>query len=254
MTIDWFTVIAQAVNFLVLLWLMKRFLYKPVLHAIDQREKGIAEELSKAETQKGEAQKQKEEYDQKKEDLNRQSAVFLKKAQEDGQAERQRLLEEARDAAEVLSTKRHEALVMEEKSLRNEVNQRIQKEALAIARKVLKDLAGASLEEQMVGVFTQCLGNLDDMEIKTLTTALKTQPGKITLRTAFDISRELQITIEDSIQKIVQRKPEVNFEAVPELISGIELSVNGQKMSWSVADYLSSLSEGFEDLLKVKVR
>jgi len=42
MLIDWFTVGAQALNFLILVWLMKRFLYKPVLHAIDEREMRIA--------------------------------------------------------------------------------------------------------------------------------------------------------------------------------------------------------------------
>ena len=46
MLIDWFTVGAQALNFLILVWLMKRFLYKPILTAIDTREKRIAAELA----------------------------------------------------------------------------------------------------------------------------------------------------------------------------------------------------------------
>ena len=48
MLIDWFTVAAQALNFLILVWLMKRFLYKPILNAIDAREKLIAKELADA--------------------------------------------------------------------------------------------------------------------------------------------------------------------------------------------------------------
>ena len=46
MLINWFTVCAQAINFLILVWLLKRFLYKPILHAIDEREKGIAAQLA----------------------------------------------------------------------------------------------------------------------------------------------------------------------------------------------------------------
>jgi len=38
MLIDWFTVVAQVINFLILVWLMKRFLYKPILNAIAARE------------------------------------------------------------------------------------------------------------------------------------------------------------------------------------------------------------------------
>ncbi|NLX99005.1 MAG: hypothetical protein GXY83_22905 [Rhodopirellula sp.] len=37
MPIDWFTVAAQVVNFLILVWLLKRFLYKPILHAIARK-------------------------------------------------------------------------------------------------------------------------------------------------------------------------------------------------------------------------
>ena len=55
MLIDWFTVGAQALNFLILVWLLKRFLYKPILHAIDEREKRIAKELADADAKKAEA-------------------------------------------------------------------------------------------------------------------------------------------------------------------------------------------------------
>ena len=48
MLIDWFTVGAQLLNFLILVWLLKRFLYKPILGAIDIRERRIAAELADA--------------------------------------------------------------------------------------------------------------------------------------------------------------------------------------------------------------
>jgi F-type H+-transporting ATPase subunit b len=57
MLIDWFTVGAQVVNFLILVWLMKRFLYKPILHAIDAREKRIAKELADADAKRPKAKR-----------------------------------------------------------------------------------------------------------------------------------------------------------------------------------------------------
>ena len=65
MLTDWFTIVAQALNFLILVWLMKRFLYKPILHAIDEREKRIATELANADAKKAEAQKEHDEFQQK---------------------------------------------------------------------------------------------------------------------------------------------------------------------------------------------
>ena len=45
MSVDWITVIAQIVNFLVLIWLLKKFLYRPILDGIDAREAEITERM-----------------------------------------------------------------------------------------------------------------------------------------------------------------------------------------------------------------
>lgn len=65
MLFDWFTVGAQVLNFLVLVWLMKRFLYKPVLDAIDAREKRIAQSLADAALKDAAAQKERDEFQAK---------------------------------------------------------------------------------------------------------------------------------------------------------------------------------------------
>lgn len=254
MSIDWFTVLAQAINFIVLLWLMKHFLYKPILHAIDKREKRIAEELANAETIKAVAERQKEEYALKTEDLNRQSTAFLKKAQDEGHSEKLRLLEEARNTADALSRKRKESLVAEDKNLREAVSRRIQDEVIAITRKVLADLAGTSLEERVVEVFVQRMHDLDASKEMAVTSALKKEPGTVTVGTALDITPALRTAIETSIKEIVGTQTKILFEGAPDLISGIEFGFNGQKVAWNVADYLSSIEESLDDLLKEKAR
>ena len=72
MLIDWFTVGAQALNFIILVWLLRRFLYKPILNAVDAREKLIARELADAEGKKAEAQKERDAFEHKNEEFNRQ--------------------------------------------------------------------------------------------------------------------------------------------------------------------------------------
>ncbi len=253
MKIDWFTIVAQAVNFLVLLWLMKRFLYKPILKAIDEREKRIAEELSAAVIKKNAALEMKADYDRKNDELDRQSAAFLKKAQDESNAEKSRLLKDAREAADAVSKKRQESLVVEETALRESVSRKIQSEVLAITRKVLADLAEVSLEEQVVGVFIQHLRDLDTSQKTAMISAFEKEQGPTTVRTAFDISPVLRNTIETSIKEILGPQMTISFESTPDLISGIELAVNGQKVTWNVADYLSSIEESFDDLLKEKV-
>ncbi len=48
MSIDWITVVAQLLNFLVLVWLLKRFLYRPILDGIDAREVEISTRMAEA--------------------------------------------------------------------------------------------------------------------------------------------------------------------------------------------------------------
>ena len=73
MLIDWFTVGAQLLNFVILVWLMKRFLYQPVLDAIAAREQKIAAELADAAATKAEAHQQHDEF-QKKNQISTNSA------------------------------------------------------------------------------------------------------------------------------------------------------------------------------------
>ena len=173
MLIDWFTVGAQALNFLILVWLMKRFLYRPILHAIDAREKLIAGELADAAGKKAEAQKEHCEFQHKNEEFDRQRAALLSKATDEAKTERQRLLDEARKSADALTAKRREALRNEALDLNQALRRQTQQEVFAITRKALTDLATTSLEERMGEVFDRRLRELDDKAKSVLREALK---------------------------------------------------------------------------------
>ncbi len=250
MTIDWFTVVAQALNFLILLWLMKRFLYKPILKAIDEREKLIGETLEKGEAAKTDAQKQKEEYDLKTRDLDRQRGDFLKQAQDEGNSEKKRLLQEARSEADEFSEKRRDSLIVEETALRKTVRDRMESEVLSVTRKILQDIAEASLEEQIVAVFTRRLRDMSASQKEAMVTALKKESTTVTIRTAFETSPELRSSIEAALKEILETQSKVAFESKSDLIGGIELVFDGHKIAWNIADYLSSLKEDFSDLIK----
>ena len=252
MLIDWFTVGAQALNFLILVWLMKRFLYKPILHAIDEREKRVATELANADKKKAEAQKESDEFKHKNEEFDQQRAALLRKATEEAKAERQRLLDEARKAADALSAKRQETLRNEEHNLHRAISRRTQHEVFAIARKALTDLATTSLEERMGEVFTRRLREMDGHAKSDLAKVLKTASDPALVRSAFDLPAEQRAAIQNALNEAFSAEIHIRFETAPDLISGIELTTNGQKVAWSIADYLTSLKKAVDDLLKEK--
>jgi F-type H+-transporting ATPase subunit b len=250
MLIDWFTVAAQAINFLILVWLMKRFLYKPVLNAIDAREKRIATELANADAKQAEAQKEHDEFQQKNAEFDQQRAALLSKATGEAQAERQRLLDEARKAALAASSKRQEALVAEEQDLHQAISRRTQQEVFAIARKALSDLATVSLEERLGEVFTRRLREMNGQTKAALGEALRTSSDPGIVRSTFDLPADQRAAIQNALNETFSAAVRVRFETAPELIGGIELTANGQKVAWSIADYLASMENGVAELLK----
>jgi F-type H+-transporting ATPase subunit b len=247
--IDWFTVGAQALNFVILVWLMKRFLYKPILHAIDAREKRIAGELADAAAKKAEARKERDEFQHKNEEFDEQRAALLSKATDEAGAERQRLLNEARKAADTLSAKRQDALKSDAHHLSRAITRRTQQEVFAIARKALTDLATTSLEERMGEVFTRRLRQMDGPAKEGLANALRTASAPAIVRSAFDMPVEQRSTIQNALNEAFSADIHVRFETAPDLVSGIELTTNGHKVAWSIADYLASLEKGVGELL-----
>ncbi|MFC1766560.1 F0F1 ATP synthase subunit B [Planctomycetota bacterium] len=254
MLIDWFTVVAQALNFLILVWLMKRFLYKPILHAIDARETRIAKELADADQKKAEAQKERDEFQHKNEVFDEQRATLLTQATDEAQTERQRLLDEARQAAATLHEKRQETLRNDAHSLNQSIYNRTQQEVFSIARKALSDLAGTSLEARLAEVFTRRLQDMDSPVKTGLAEALKTASDPAIVRSAFDLPVEQRATIQNAINETFSANIRIRFETSPDLISGIELTTNGQKVAWSIADYVMSMENVAADLLKEKDR
>jgi F-type H+-transporting ATPase subunit b len=249
MPIDWFTVVAQLVNFLILVWLLKRFLYKPILRAIDEREKGIASQLAEAEAKKTEAQKERDDFQHKNGAFDQERAALLAKATDEANVERARLLDEVRKEADSLRVKHQESLRNEQRNLNQEINRWAQKEVFAISRKALTDLAATSLEERMAEVFVQRLRALAGPAKERLATALKaaTQPARV--RSAFDLPATQRHAIETAVKDAFAAENPIQFETAPELVSGIELVTNGQKVAWSIAEYLATLEKNAGELL-----
>ena len=251
MLIDWFTVAAQVINFLILVWLLKRFLYKPVLNAIDEREKRIAAQLQDADKKKAEALKEQTDFQHKNEELDQQRVALLADATNAAKAEREKLIGAARQDAEALHAKLEKATHDEFENLNKAVGTLAQKEAISIARKTLAELAGVTLEESMAETFARRLRGLDDKSRAQFRELLHVSQAPV-VRSAFQLSDPQKAAIADALKPLIGEGTKIAFETKPELIAGIELIANGQKIAWSISDYLGDLSDALGALLKSK--
>jgi F-type H+-transporting ATPase subunit b len=249
MLIDWFTVAAQALNFLILVWLLKRFLYQPVLNAVNAREQRIAKQLAEAAAKEAAASKEREEFARKNAEFDAQRAALLDQASEQAKAELQRLLEQARKEADALRSRLQDALRNEREILSGEIRRRTCDEVFAIARKALADLATAELEASMARVFIGRLAALSVTDRKALAAAIAAAPGTAVVRSAFELPPAQRTAIEQALAAIGVIAPRLSYETVPGLISGVQLSAGGHKLAWSIADYLGELEQSIGAIL-----
>lgn len=252
MLIDGFTVAAQVVNFLILVWLMKRYLYQPILKALDAREKHIKAELADADAKRSEALAEREAFKRKNDEFDRQRSTLLSQATDDANTERQRLIDNARTDAARLRNKQQESLRREYQHLNEDIAQRTRSEIFAIARKTLDDLAGVSLEQRMLEVFVQRICTLSREEKMPLAAMLMSPSQTVQIRSAFELAPAQRALIEDAVKTTFAATALFRFEVVTNLLGGIELVIQGQKIAWSIADYLSSLEKDVNELLKVQ--
>jgi F-type H+-transporting ATPase subunit b len=259
MLIDWYTVGAQAVNFLILVWLLRRFLYKPVLAAIDAREKKIAAELQRAATARAQSQKERADLQQQNESLQGQREELIRSATADAGVQRQRILDTARQESQELRSKLMAAVREERAELNLEVVTRTRQEVFALARKTLADLAGTTLEDRMLEVFIRRMQEMTDVRksevlpparvLSTATACAAEGLAPAILRSAFELSPAQRVNTAAALKEWPCKGAALNFETSPDLISGLELTVDGRKLSWNFAAHLASIEERAKTLL-----
>jgi F-type H+-transporting ATPase subunit b len=250
MLIDWFTVAAQVLNFLILVWLMKRFLYRPVLDAIDAREQRIAQELANAAAKQAEASQERDALRQRNDAFDRQRAALLAQATDEAAAERRRLLDEARAAAAALLAARQQQLRSEAQDFNRAIQQQTRQEVFAIARKTLAELASTSLEAAATAEFIRRLAQLDPTAHARLGQALAERNEAARVGTAFELPTAERAALQQALLQQFGSDAPLRFDTDERLIGGIELSVDGQLVAWNIDAYLGELADKVERLLQ----
>ena len=152
MQIDWWTLALQAVNFLVLVWLLWRFLYRPVREVIEKRKQLAEQAFADADKQKSEAEAARQRFEEARDLLVRERQDMLKKIHEELETERRMVLDEARHEAGELLEAARESIAKERGAALTEVREQVGALAVELASGLLRKVgssasSGISLEE-----------------------------------------------------------------------------------------------------------
>ena len=246
MQIDWITVSAQIVNFLFLVWLLKRFLYRPVMQAMDRRERRITDRLDEADERERRADERAQHYEERRLALDRERESILSAAREEADRQRLELLGEAR--AKVDEQRRHwqEQVEQERREFEDGFRRQTKDAVQAIARRALADLADSGLEERIVDSFIRRLKSADD----DLREALAKSPGPVRVRTTFDLETPVRSRLTRAIHEHLVPETEVDYGRSDDLLCGIELRRADYRLGWNLAEYMDELAARVEDAFR----
>ncbi|MGK7907225.1 MAG: F0F1 ATP synthase subunit delta [Synechococcus sp.] len=253
MAIDWFTFCAQIVNFIILVLLLKRFLYGPILHTMQERQNRIDARWQEAEQQKVEAQRQAEHYRQQQKILERQQKTLLSEAKAAAEEVRQDLVKQVHLDVDRLQAEWQQTLERDRDEFLVTLKERIAREAWEIARRALQDTANVDIEQRVVEVFLERLAMLDEREQTLLQDSVR-EPGRhLAIRSSFQLSSKTRQSLLDALQAHQMLGDSgVQFSIAPELIAGVELQVGDRVIAWSLESYLESLEDRFSTSLAAR--
>ena len=250
MIIDTFTVIAQIINFLILVLLLKKFLFNKIVDIIDEREEQIKQQIESAEQQQkqaeGEIENQKK-IRQKMEENWDDDLVQMKKELQD---KREKMMKEARQAVDEEEKDWKNSILKQRDAFLKELKELSCQQVCQISKKVLSKLANERLESQLIKSFLKQLEDAKDNNGKHFQLSDLNAKQTIEINTAFQLQKKEKEMIIDKLKNLLQNKIQVNFKESKDLICGIEFRAEGEKISWNVESYLNSLEKNLQKLFE----
>lgn len=249
MEINWVTVAAQIVNFLILVWLLQKFLYGPITRAMSAREASIRKRSNAADDVRRAAEDERAALQTEREDFARQKEELLSAAHAEAESLRQSLEREAREKIDQERARWYELLQSEKRDFLLDVRAQTETEFFTLARGAFNELADSELEKRLVEKFVERLAVAPDVEKETLVKAAHDEKYCGQVLSAFPIAQEERAKLQTAINDMIDENVTIEFGENSDLLGGIKLRIGGQTIEWSIAKYLDALQERLSGLI-----
>jgi F-type H+-transporting ATPase subunit b len=241
--LSWSTFLLEMINFLVLVWILKHFLYKPVLDVIARRRAGIEDQLADARQLHEEAEALKAEYDSRlaERDRERQQAREALARELAGERARQLAqlqaeLAQEREKAEVADSRRRADAA-------REIEHQALQQGAQFATRLLGQAAGPELQERLTRLMLDGLGSLSDDRISDLRKQWGEPPQVIRIASAFPLAAERQQELEKVLNDITGLDRPVEYIQDPELLAGLRVTIGAWVLHANLQDELKVFSQ-----------
>ncbi len=243
MELDWTTFALEVLNFLVLVWILTRFLYRPVTNAIAERKAGIEKTLADAQAVAAEAQSLKGQYEGRMGDWEHEKAQARIQLRDEIDAERARLMTGLQAALEQERAKARALERQRSTELRRTLEADAWREGARFVARLLVRLASPELEERIRALVLEDLPHVTDKELHALQAAAATADAKIAVTSAYPLGEAQRNGLSRILRRLTERPVPVEFREDTELMAGLRIAIGPWVLRSNLRDELAFFTE-----------
>ena len=240
MTVNWWTIALQAINFLVLVWLLTRFLYRPVRRIIEERKALVDQARAEAEKAKSDAETARRHYEEEKAKLTSERQAMLKKTHDELEEDRKKILGAAKAESDKILTAAKASIEDERRDAVQKIKSDVASLAAALAGRLLAASAAGSLSDVFLDTIEAKLKSLPEQERERLMKDLAGKDARLSVVTAAALAADEQKRWSERLSKIFGSTVKLTFRADPEIIGGAKLDFPHASLGFTWADQLQA--------------
>jgi len=243
MQFDWTTFVLEIVNFLVLVWILKRFLYQPVLQAIVRRKNAIEQTLADASKEKTDALTLEQQYRTRLDAWEQEKARLREEMLGEVRAERERHFSELRSD---LAKEREKNRVLEERRLQDlerKLGDELKIKGAHFVARLLGRLATPALETRLIEVAIEDLRGLSDEQREPINSAIAEADVSLRVTTAFPLGKEQRQRFEEAFNQAAGRAVKAEYGQDGNLLAGLRVRVGPWILQANLQDELKFFAE-----------
>lgn len=227
MQFDWTTFVLEAINFLVLIWILKRFFYRPVLDVLDARQERVRSEMTQAQQLQQEAEALKHQYEVRLADWGKERGQALQQLEQELTQQRVAGMESTRKSLADEEAKARVRGAAAIASREAELVRQAAGEAYSNAAAMLRRLASPELTASIARIFQEDLAALPPAEQAALHKAGQALGDDMTVEVAaaHPLDDSTLAEISSALSAAAGQPLKVVFRLAPELIAGLRVAV-----------------------------
>ena len=247
MELNWSTFVLEIINFLVLVWILKRFFYRPVLEVIARRRAGIEQTLAESRQLQTDAEALQTQYQERLADWEQERQRAREQLADEIEAERTRRLATLQSQLEQEQEKARVAEARRQADAVHKAEETALMQAAGFASRLLEPLAGPELEQRLLDLMLEQLSRLSDERIAALRNSCGRTAETIMVSSAWPLSETRRERLRQALTATMGSSLPLRFEQDSALLAGLRISIGAWQLSANLQDELKSLAEFAHD-------